>query len=83
MGRWLIEAPGEDAAAETDLIRRLMERVCAADPDVIASIRARRVDHAARQHDRAQRRIRTAVEHHLDVHRRGRQDVPHGVGGAA
>ena len=31
----VLEAAGEDAAAEADLIRRLVERVRAADPDVI------------------------------------------------
>ena len=31
----VLEALGDDAAAEAELIRRLTERVCAADPDVI------------------------------------------------
>ena len=39
-------------------------------PHVIAAIRAGGVQHAAREHDGAQRRVRAAVEHDVDVHRR-------------
>ena len=42
----------------------------AADADVIAAIRTRRVNHAARQHHRAQRRVGAAVHDDVDVHRR-------------
>ncbi len=42
----------------------------AANADVVAAIRPRRVDDAAREHDGAQRRVCAAVHHHIDVHRR-------------
>src|SRR4029453_5692386 len=42
----------------------------AADADVIAAVGSARVDHAARQHDRAQSRVRTSIEDGVDGHGR-------------
>jgi hypothetical protein len=55
-------------AAERAVWRRVGHRHAAADADVVASVRARRVQHAARQHDGAQRRVCAAVEQDVDVH---------------
>ena len=56
-------------AAEGAVRRRVGHRRPAAGADVVAAIRAARVNHAARQHDGAQRRVGAAVEHDVDVHR--------------
>ena len=57
-------------AAEGAVRRRIGHRRAAAGANVIAAIRAARVNHAARQHDAAQRRVGAAVEHDVDLHRR-------------
>ena len=57
-------------AAERAVGRRVGHRRAAADADVVAAIRTARVNHAARQHDGAQRRVGAAVEDRVDVDRR-------------
>ena len=57
-------------AAERAVRRRVRHHRAAANAHVIAPIRTGRVDHAARQHHRAQRRVGAAVHDHVDVHRR-------------
>ena len=57
-------------AAEGAVGRRVGHHRPAADAHVIAAVRARRVNHAARQHHGAQRGVGAAVHHHVDVHAR-------------
>ena len=57
-------------AAKRAVRRRVGHRRPPADADVVAPVRAARVNDAARQHDRAERRVRAAVEHGVDVDRR-------------
>ncbi len=59
--------------AERAVWRRVRHHHAAADPDVIAAIRSRRMEHAAGQDDGAERRVGPAVEEHVDVH--GRQSA--------
>ena len=57
-------------AAKRAVGRRVRHHRAAADADVVAAVRSARVNHAARQHDGAERGVRAAVEQDVDVHRR-------------
>ena len=56
-------------AAERAVGRRVRHHRAAANAHVIAPVGAGGMNHAARQHDSAERRIGAAVHDHVDVHR--------------
>ena len=56
-------------APERSIRRRVGHRGPPADAHVVAPVRAARVNDAARQHNRAERRVRAAIEHGVDIDR--------------